>query len=438
MKQSIRYIYGDFQEKELPALHLREIRIEPVQGKALTFIGMRRVGKTYLCYQIIKRLINEGVPKENILYINFEDDRLYGFKLEDCQSMLDIFYEHNSDKKSTLCYFFFDEIQNVPNWERFVRRVLDTEKAEIYLTGSSANLLSKEIATQLRGRSLSREVFPFSYTEFIEAKGKRVNLSQYGSHNRMLIHQLVLEYIDVGGLPECFGKPQHLRIEIIQSYVDAVILRDIVERYGLSNIETLRTLVYHLLRNPACRFSIHKFYNDLKSRGFKISKDDLYLFLRYLEDAFLIFSMPIWSTSEKKKQVNPKKIYILDTGIIQAYKTGFTQDNGALLENLVYITLRKKQIQSGYYITAKGNEVDFACLVDDGLTLIQVAWNLEDPSTREREFRSLYEAKQENPSAKCLLVTLNEEGEDETGMIRILPVWKFLTEFSQSTLLNVL
>ena len=142
MKEALERLYGDFLEREWPQLYERSYDLSPVPGKALALIGMRRVGKTYLCYQRIQELLGEGVPRENILYLNFEDDRLFGFELADCQTILDVFYRERPEKKSEPCYFFFDEIQNIPHWERFIRRLIDTELVTVYVTGSSAKLLS--------------------------------------------------------------------------------------------------------------------------------------------------------------------------------------------------------------------------------------------------------------------------------------------------------
>ncbi len=181
MKESLEQLYGDFLERELPELTERTFDYEPIEGKALALIGMRRVGKTYLCYQLMQHLLSQGVPKENILYLNFEADRLFEFELPDCQTILDVFYAQQPGKKSEHCYFFFDEIQNVAHWERFIRRLIDTENVSVYVTGSSAKLLSTEIATRLRGRALDREVFPFSFDEYLRAHKASINRTRVGS-----------------------------------------------------------------------------------------------------------------------------------------------------------------------------------------------------------------------------------------------------------------
>jgi len=426
MKQALEYLIGDFLERDLPELTRRDFDLEPVSGKALALVGMRRVGKTFLCYQAMQALLESGMPKDNLLYLNFEDDRLYGFELGDCQTILDVFYAQRPGKKSERCAFFFDEIQNVPHWERFIRRLIDTENVSVYITGSSSRLLSSEIATAMRGRSLDREVFTLSFQEFLRTQTVSVNLSRVGSKTRLLLNQQAEAYCRIGGFPEIQSFSVDRRREILQSYVDAVVLRDVVERHGVSNVEALRMLVYHVLRNPTTKLSVNKFYLDLKSRGIRIAKDDLYAFLRHLTDAFLLFPVPLCSTAEKTRQVNPKKIYVIDNGVLDAYSTNLTPDQGAFLENLVFLTLRQRGLEIGYYLTQKGREIDFVYRLNGQTFLIQVAWTMENVGTKERELRALKEAAQELRQPKCVVVTLNEEWTSEEDAVEVVPLWKFL------------
>jgi len=428
MKQRLEQLIGDFLERELPDLTERTFDLDPIEGKALALIGMRRVGKTYLCYQTMQTLLKRGVPRENILYLNFEDDRLFEFELSDCQTILDVFYAQQPEKKSEHCWFFFDEIQNVEYWERFVRRLIDTENVSVYVTGSSAKLLSTEIATGLRGRALDREVFPFSFDEYLRTHGATVNRTRIGSKTRLLLNRHAEAYCRTGGFPEIQTMDKARRQEVLQSYVDAVVLRDVVERHRISNIEALKALVYHVLRTPSTKLSVNKFYLDLKSRGLRIGKDDLYAFLRHLTDAYLLFQVPIWSRSEKKRQVNPKKTYVIDNGILDAYSTGMTADQGAFLENLVFITLRRQGVRPGYYETKRGREVDFVFQRSEETILVQAAWRMDDEATRERELRALAEAASELGATRCIIVTFDEEGACEDPNIEIIPLWKFLLD----------
>lgn len=428
MKQTLEHLVADFWERPLPELVTRNADLEPLPGKALALIGMRRVGKTYLCYQKIKERLDTGIPRENILYLNFEDDRLFDFQLPHFQLLLDVFYADRPEKKRETCFFFFDEIQNVPDWERFIRRLMDTENVSVTLTGSSAKMLSSELATSLRGRSLPREVFPYSFEEYLRIHAPDLRWSRPGSLARLQIRKQAEDYLRHGGFPEVQGLSSHLRREVIQSYVDAVVLRDVVERHRVSNVEALRALLHHILSAPGTRLSIHKLYQTFKSRGLRIGKDDLYAFVRHLSDAYLLFPLPLWTRSETKRQMNPKKIYLIDNGVLEAYATGQTADRGAFLENMVFLTLRRRGLQPGYYETTQGHEVDFVWSEQDQTHLLQACQSLEDPATREREIRALTRASRDLPNPCCHIITLTEEEILADPPIRILPLWKFLLE----------
>ena len=294
------------------------------------------------------------------------------------------------------------------------------------MTGSSARLLSAEIATGLRGRSLDREVFPFSFEEFLRAEGLSCDVPHPGAKARLWLHKKAQDYLRQGGFPEVRLHEAVRRREILQSYVDAVVLRDVAERHRVANIAALRALVQRVMRNPTAKLSVNKFYLDLRSRGLRVSKDDLYAFLQHLSDAYLVFPVPLWSRSEKKRQVNPKKIYVIDNGIADAWSTGQTPDHGALLENAVFLSLRRRGLDVGYYETQRGREVDFAFQDGNQTVLLQVAWSIQDADTKARELRALAEAAQEVPSPLRLLVTLDEEGTEADGAVRVIPLWKFL------------
>lgn len=433
MRAALESIYYDFLERELPEIVERDLDLEPVPGKALALIGMRRVGKTYACYQRIRSLLSAGMNKRNILYINFEDDRLFGFELAHCQTILDVFYGDRPEKKSEPCCFFFDEIQNVPGWERFVRRLLDTEPTlTVYVTGSSARLLSAELATGMRGRSLEREVFPYSFSEYLRARNLRFDTVRPGHQTRLKLEQEAELYARRGGLPELQGLEPSRAREVAQSYVDAVVLRDVVERHGVSNLEALRALLYQVLRQPAQKLSVNRIYHDFKSRGLRVGKDDLYAFLRHLCDTFLLFQLPLWTRSEKKRQVNPRKLYVIDNGILDAYATRITPDRGAYLENLVYLTLRRQGLELGYYETSRGHEIDFVYQDQKRAVLIQACRSLEVEPTRDREFRALMESDDTFPQAKKIIVTLKDESAYSTSEIKVMSLWQFLHSASLS------
>jgi hypothetical protein len=423
---------ADFQERELPRVTPRALSLPGLPGKADVVVGMRRSGKTYFLYQQIQERLASGVDRGRLLYLNFEDERLLPLAAADLARIPEAFYRRFPASREQLCWFFFDEIQNVPGWETFVRRLLDNEKVALVLTGSSARLLSREIASSLRGRSLSTEILPFSFAEALRHEGMEPPESwPPGAKARSLLEHRFERYLESGGFPEVQAIPQDLRVRVLQEYIDVVIFRDVVERHGVDNLPALRYLERALLANPAGRFSVSKLFNDLKSQGMRVGKDTLYEDLAHLEDSFLLFTTAVASPSARVRQVNPRKCYPVDPGLASAVSFRASGDVGHLLETAVYLELRRRGRSLAYVATRSGYEVDF--LTEDSLgsrELVQVCANLEDPATRQRELRALEEGMQEASCEVATLVTLREEGSAETGgrQVRIVPAWRWLLE----------
>ncbi|NGX35943.1 MAG: hypothetical protein K1000chlam1_00779, partial [Candidatus Anoxychlamydiales bacterium] len=361
MKKMLSILLEEFKEN-LPDTYdsvERKIQFSNIPKMINVAIGMRRSGKTYLIYQKIRELISQGISLDQILFINFEDDRLLPMKQKELSELLENFYTlypQNHDKK---CYFFLDEIQNVDGWPLVIRRFYDSKKVQIFLTGSSAKLLSKEIATSLRGRSISTEVWPYSFQEYCEAHnikrpkppiGKKI-IDQFNMHFN--------NYFSIGGFPAIQHLHENERRTILQGYINTVIFRDIIERYKITNTVLIKYLIKTLIKNVAQPFAVHKFYNDIKSQGYKISKDTIYQYMEYIEDAFLIFSVPIFSESLRKTQLNPKRIYVNDNGLVCANRLSISQQLGSLFENQIYLDLRRQNKKVKYYITQDGYEIDF-------------------------------------------------------------------------------
>jgi len=393
---------------------------------------MRRVGKTSFCFQEMLDLLAAGVDKKQLLYLNFEDDRLFGFKLEDCQSILDAYYTLYPDNRSRKCYFFFDEIQNVDNWERFVRRLLDTTNVQVILTGSSSKLLTSEIATAMRGRSVSKELLPFSFAEFLRYKNVFERLPEHLSDDSIAYLRHEMEhYFMLGGFPEIYRYEDiATRIEILQEYSNMVILKDVVERHKVTNTTALRYLLTALYNADSQKFSVTKFWKVL-NKGMQVScsKNDLFAFMDYLEEAYILFRTELHAPSEKAKMVNPDKVYMIDVGLVKAMLEDPMTNKGWLLENLVYLHLRRRKCEVAYYNTVDNKEVDF--YVYDKLNrrkiLIQVTWSLNDPQTSKREITPLLQAGKELGIDKLYIVTWNEEKMLD-GDINVIPIWKFLID----------
>lgn len=373
----------------------REFHFPEIPNKIFAAIGVRRSGKTYLLFQIIKKLL-KTIPLTRILYVNFEDERLFPMNQKQLGILLDSFYSLYPENHEQECYIFLDEIQNVEEWPRVIRRFFDSKKVKIYLSGSSAKLLSKEISTSLRGRSIPLEVWPFSFKEFMQTKEVATPEGPLGAISKDKLQQQLRLYLEAGGFPETIFLNTSQRTPILQDYVSVLVLRDIIERHKISNISLIRYMVKTLMKSVGCSFVVNKFYNDLKSQGFSVAKDSIHDYLGYLEDAYLIFTVPLYSESIKKTQVNPKKIYAVDTGMVRAYTLGMAQNIGHYFENLVYLYLRRRGDQIYYYLTKTRKEVDFLTLDLAGKWhLYQVCWNNQDPVTEKREQLALTEAEQE-------------------------------------------
>jgi predicted AAA+ superfamily ATPase len=422
---------------ELPSLTRREAKVPAIPGKAHSIIGMRRAGKTWFLYQCLQDRLERGAPRESLVYFDFEDERLNGLETAQLAWVLEEYFvrfpEFRDQREVT---FFFDEIQVVPGWERFIRRILGSEKLEVFLSGSSARLLSREIATAMRGRATETVIFPFSFHEYLRHHGMESpgDPTFVPKTKRSSLERAFQDYLRCGGFPEAQGLTDRDRISLLQGYVDTVVFRDVVERHGVSNIIALRRLVRQLLGNAAGHFSVHRLYNDLRSQGVSVGKDALHQMLAHLEDAFLVRLVPLATTSERQRQSNPRKVYPIDPAIIQAFDRSAKANVGHLLETVVLIELERRSCEIGYVATPHGYEVDFlATTLEGGQVLLQAAADLSDKAVREREFRALADSMPHNPRAQAVLLTmttsdaLEAQPEAPTG-VRVRPAWEWLLE----------
>ncbi len=427
MSALLEQLIVDFHERPLPTPTPREVELPALSGKIDAVIGMRRTGKTWFLFQVMQRYLEQGISKEAMLYLNFDDERLLPMAATELGQITDTYYRLFPDHRDQTCYFFFDEVQNISGWEVWLRRLVDTERVQIAVTGSSAKLLSREIATALRGRSLSTEMFPFSFRESLTHEGiEDIPSSRPGAKKRALLENRLRRYLLNGGFPEVQSVTDNHRIRILQEYVDVVILRDIVERYQVRNILPLRTLIRHLLATPATLFSVNKFYNDLKSQGQVCGKNTLHDFFEYLKDAYLIYPVSIHSRSERTKRVNLRKVYVIDTGLANAFLHQPQSDWGRLLENFVFMELRRQVLDIEYYRTGDGLEIDFITTDQHGSqALYQVSLELHDRKTREREVRALTAAMQETGIKHAAIISLDTEEriKTDTGVIYVVPAW---------------
>jgi predicted AAA+ superfamily ATPase len=278
MKDILKQFIYDFQSNPLPKGVERVIEVTilpPPIRKAQVFMGMRRTGKTWLLYQHMRNLLAKGIAKEKIFYINFEDDRLTSFKVENFQQLLEAYFDlHPEYLEASDLHFCFDEIQIVPGWEKFIRRLLDKEKMQVYITGSSAKMLSKELATSLRGRCLTKEVFPLSFFEFASYKLKKLP-NHFTTKEQSQFRHLSRIYLKSGGFPETLFLDENLHREVLQDYVNAAVFRDVIERHKIQSVPVVKRFLTYCLQNVAAPLSISKVYQVFKSQGESVGKNSL-------------------------------------------------------------------------------------------------------------------------------------------------------------------
>ena len=398
-------IIKDFQKRRYPDIVQRDIHypLDIPLDRAVVLSGPRRSGKTYLMYLGIKELLARKEDKNSILYVNFEDSRLVGAVSQDLNTLLEVFFEFCPDRNEKT-WVFLDEIQVIPDWERFVRTLVDMENVNVFVTGSSSRLMSKEIATSMRGRSLTYNVYPFSFAEVLKA-GK-LEYEEYLSSAQMgEIIQKLEDYVRYGGFPETVRYREEWD-RILSEIVDVTIFRDIVERYDVKNIKMLKLFLNAIFNSK--EFSIHKFYNFLKSQGYKVSKNTLYTYFGYFEDSFIVFPLKRFSYSYKNIESSISKMYLVDNGLLSLQGI---QDYGRLIENIVFIELkRRSKGDLFYYKSTSGREIDF--IIKEGKKvseLIQVCYTLDNFVTKEREVKALLQGSEELKCDNLLIITWDYE-----------------------------
>lgn len=419
----------DFQEVELETGVPRRVGIRPIPRKATVCIGVRRGGKSTFMFQVIQWLLDSGVSRRNILYLNFFDDRLHGMRHESPGIILEAYFSLYPEKKNAEKLFcFFDEIQVLSNWESFVDRMMRTEKCEVFITGSSAQMLSREIATQMRGRALSWEMFPFSFREFLDARGIKSE-APFSTKERLMVQKAFEDYWEEGGFPEVLGQDRPLRIKIHQEYFNAMLFRDLVERHDISHPKAVADLAHWLADNTASLYSTNNLTGYLKSLGHKAPKSSVSDFLSWFEDAYVFFTVRIFDASLARANANPKKIYCIDHALVTSVSSGILINSGHLLENMVFTALRRITSEIFYFKSQNGREVDFiARLPDRSRMLVQVCESMADPRTRKREIAALVDAMAELNLTSAAIVTRGEEEriQVEPGAIDVMPAWRFL------------
>jgi len=436
MNETLRLIIAQHQMNFLEQYPIvsRDMQILPVPRKATVIVGIRRGGKSTWQHERIQTLLGEGVSKEQICYIDFSDDRLDFLRLESTRPTIiaDTYYGMYPQNHTKNVYFFFDELQYVHQWSPFINRLQSTEKCEIYITGSSAKLLSKEIATELGGRTFTWELFPFSFREFLRASNLHEAITDIASRDRVI--EAFNEYFKKGGMPERLLLPKDsMAPPYFQNLVNDVLTRDLILRYNIPHPTQLKRMVQLLMGTMSRLTTVNKLKQRLAGERQTLSPALINDYLDKLADSYLLFTVPIRSYNTAIQAVNPKKVYAIDHAIAQAFSYSTSENAGLILENMVFIELRRSMKEIWYYKTEKGDEIDFAVGLDSDIWLLQVCWTMQSQNgTRERECGALFDAMRELKLHEGWIITAYEEEEiinEESGsIIHVIPAYAWLLE----------
>jgi len=413
-KDLIKQLIAEYQ-REVVNIRLIERDYELEDGLNYVFVGLRRAGKSYLVFQQIQKLLKNGHSIDEILYFNFEDDRLATLETADLD-LIKTCYEEMYDHKP---FFFLDEIQIVPNWEKFARRLAD-QNYRVYVTGSNAKMLSSEIATTLGGRYMIRNVYPFSFKELLTYAGIDNNDKNAVFHFRTEINKVFEAYFRFGGLPEAV-KVENKR-EWLSNLYQKVFFGDLISRYQIRNDFALRVLIRKLAESVKQPSSFNRLANVVSASGKKISTDTVIDYLKYLKESWLLFPIENFEAKLADKESN-KKYYFIDNGILNLF---LLNPQTSLLENLVAVQLRRLYGEEVYFYH-NGVEVDF--YVPEIQLAVQACYNLnESETTRKREINALLQLAKRTEVKRMLIVTKDEENIiSENGVeIEIIPIWKWL------------
>lgn len=417
-------------QEEIPlSLHERSLQLPLNKQRIVTVTGVRRCGKSSLLHLTINRLLASGVDKEQILYIGFDDERLANMDVSDFDEILQAYRLMYPDRPLSSVYMFFDEIQIVKGWELFVLRVYKSYCKNVYVTGSTAQMLSGEMSSALRGWPDEYTEYPLSFKEFIAFKGVKAN--RYTEEGAALMANMFKSYLLTGGFPQAvLANVETERVKLLQAYFNTMLFRDMIEHYNISaSPSVVRYFLKRVFNNIAKPSSVNNIYNDLKSQGLKLSKDSLYQWLDYACNIFLLHKVPKYSKSIIKQSTSLSKYYVVDFALAKSVLLPQSEEKGKALENAVYMHLARhlNENEQIYYFN-EGAECDFVIANDEGVKeLIQVCWELDEFNT-PRECGGLCAASAATGCKKISIVTCNQAQSIHYGdlQINVVAAWDFM------------
>jgi hypothetical protein len=436
MNKIIKELLHEWKQRKLPSLIERRYDLQPyVEGKlnkVIAVSGFRRVGKTFLLYDLSNKLLKR-YKKEEVIYINFEDERIQP-DISLLTNLIPVIKETFGVEPK---YLLLDEIQVIPNWSKWVRRINESTDIRIVITGSNSKMSSFEIPTELRGRFIELHVFPLDFTEYLRFKG--LHFDKESIENDINLKSIIInyynEYLIWGGLPEPAICEEFKKKELLQSYFRTVIDRDISEHYKVNNDTLLKYTLLQLINSRT--ITISKLTNTLKSSQIHASKTTVGKYLDYIEGSYFIDFIKCFSYKIKDQMMHPRKAYCIDNGFITALSNTGSSNAGYLFENAVARTLISENEELFYWKDIANNyEVDFVIRNSKGKThkLIQASLDISDAATFNREIRALLFASRELHCKELIILTQTEEKTispewyDMKEKIKIIPFWKYLLE----------
>lgn len=409
----------------------RDIKLPIDRKKIVTIPGVRRCGKSTLMEIAINALVRSGVPRENILWLGFDDERLKSMASEELDEVITSYMEMFPDTPLKDVYMFFDEIQLIKDWEYFVLRVYKSYCKNIYVCGSNATMLSTELSSALRGYPLEYETYPLSFNEYCRFKG--ISTNSYLEQDRARLRTAFEAYNQESAFPEVvLTSSRSEQLKLLHGYFDTMLLKDLAEHYKISNTNVVRYFVKRIMANLTKPTSINAIYKDIKSQGLKVGKDDLYLWANYICDIFMFVRIPRYDRSVVKEQKSLDKYYCIDNGLRGAVLMPQSNDNGKNLENTVFMQLNRTKLPLDKISYYQGDgECDFVFQHNDRvMQLIQVTWDMIDGDTREREIKGVLDASRATRCDNLFIVTKDEESviTREGTQINVVPAWKWLLQ----------
>ena len=453
MNETVVQTIRDFMTDELPEVFERDLSLGelqvPAKGNLVNVVvGVRRCGKTYRLFQEMHQIVDAGWPRSSILYFNFEDERLKPYSADLLDDVVSAFFSLNPDARRDGCFMFFDEIQEVPEWGTFLRRMVDTQKATIFVTGSSSKMLSAQLASEFRGRSLSRELFPMGFSEYVRYRGlldevptREESGEGLSSGEEDALRFALSDFLACGGFIPAQRLARSEAVQLLQEIALRTVSLDVIERHGLKNPSVAAQFVSRCIASSGRELSISKVHGAFKSAGVGVARETLSRLLEYYEQAYLVFPLREFSRSIAQNTRSASKVYAVDPGMLAAFSPAPARDEGQRLETAAFDRMRRLNppVREGglsRVVVEDGSrrlEVDFAtgdALLQEARELVQVSASLADESTRKRELRACTCAMERFGLDTATVVTMNESDEVRTdaGTIEVVPAWKWLLD----------